>query len=98
VPLWIYFDGNGYARPASVTPEAYLKSVECQIYTAIVHGATGILFWNDWAKTPEVYEQLLPILAKLNQRLDVVKMNNHNLYKDRLRSIELMARIRMNRS
>ncbi len=30
--------------------------------------------------------------------LDVVKMNNHNLYKDRLRSIELMARIRMNRS
>lgn len=75
VPLWIYFDGNGYARPASVTPEAYLKSVECQIYTAIVHGATGILFWNDWAKTPEVYEQLLPILAKLNQRLDVVKMN-----------------------
>jgi hypothetical protein len=28
--------------------------------------------------------------------LDVVKANNHNLYKDRLRTIELMARIAMN--
>jgi len=27
--------------------------------------------------------------------LDVVKMNNHNLYKDRLRTIELIARIRL---
>jgi hypothetical protein len=82
VPLWIYFDGNGYARPASVTPDAYLKSVECQIYTAIVHGATGILFWNDWAKTPEVYEKLLPILEKLNRRLDVVKMDTYQTIVD----------------
>lgn len=29
--------------------------------------------------------------------LDVVKMNSNNLYKDRLRTIELMARKRMNR-
>ena len=29
--------------------------------------------------------------------LDVVKANAHNLYKDRIRTIELMARIRMNR-
>lgn len=28
--------------------------------------------------------------------LDVVKMNNHNLYKDRLRTIELMARLKEN--
>lgn len=28
--------------------------------------------------------------------LDVVKANNHNLYKDRIRTIELLARIRMN--
>jgi len=28
--------------------------------------------------------------------LDVVKMNNHNLYKDRLRTIELLARIALN--
>lgn len=30
--------------------------------------------------------------------LDVVKVNGHNLYKDRLRTIELMARIAVNRS
>ena len=30
--------------------------------------------------------------------LDVVKMNNHNLYKDRLRTIELMARLQANKS
>jgi len=29
--------------------------------------------------------------------IDVVKMNSNNLYKDRLRTIELMARKRMNR-
>jgi hypothetical protein len=29
--------------------------------------------------------------------LDVVKANAHNLYKDRIRTIELMARIRMNK-
>jgi hypothetical protein len=28
--------------------------------------------------------------------LDVVKTNNHNLYKDRLRTIELLARIALN--
>jgi len=30
--------------------------------------------------------------------LDVVKMNNHNLYKDRVRTMELLARIAKNRS
>jgi hypothetical protein len=28
--------------------------------------------------------------------LDIVKMNSYNLYKDRIRTIELEARIRMN--
>ena len=41
-PIWLYFDGNGYAKPGNVSPSAYLKNVKCQIYTAIVHGATGI--------------------------------------------------------
>lgn len=30
--------------------------------------------------------------------LDIVRQNSHNLYKDRLRTLELMARIRMNRA
>lgn len=75
VPVWLYFDGNGYAKPAHVSPEAYIELVKCQIYTSVVHGATGILFWNDWRKTPEVYDALLPMLAELNGHLEVIKLN-----------------------
>ncbi len=77
VPIWLYFDGNGYAKPANVSPESYLRSVKCQIYTSIVHGATGILFWNDWHKTPEVFDRLLPILEELNKNLDVIKLDTY---------------------
>lgn len=73
-PIWIYFDGNGYAKPANITPEEYIRIVKCQIYTSIIHGATGILFWNDWSKTPEVFDALLPMLGELNDNLSVVKM------------------------
>jgi hypothetical protein len=73
VPIWLYFDENGYAKPADVMPEAYIRSVKCQIYTSIIHESTGILFWNDWKKTPEVFDALLPILQELNDNLHVIK-------------------------
>jgi len=75
VPLWLYFDGNGYAKPANVTPEEYLVNVKCQIYTAIIHGATGILFWNDWSKTPEVFDRLIPLMEELKQNLDIIRLD-----------------------
>lgn len=75
VPLWLYFDGNGYAKPGNVAPEQYLVNVKCQIYTAIIHGATGILFWNDWSKTPEVFDELLPVMEELNDNLEIIKLN-----------------------
>ncbi|MBF6627196.1 MAG: hypothetical protein ITG04_01640 [Proteiniphilum sp.] len=75
VPLWLYFDGNGYAKPGNVTPEQYLVNVKCQIYTAIIHGATGILFWNDWSKIPEVFDELLPVMEELNDNLEIIKLN-----------------------
>ena len=72
-PIWLYFDGNGYAKPASMTPKSYINSVKCQIYTSIVHGATGVFFWNDWSKTPEVFsDALLPMLKELNEHLDII--------------------------
>ncbi|WP_418892536.1 hypothetical protein [Limibacterium fermenti] len=73
-PIWIYFDGNGYARPAGVSPEMYVELVKCQIYTAVIHGATGILFWNDWSKKPEVFDTLLPMLKELNKNLSVIEL------------------------
>ncbi len=75
VPIWLYFDGNGYAKPSDMTPADYLKIVKCQIYTAIIHGATGVLFWNDWSKTPEVFDELVPIMEELNNNLPIIKLN-----------------------
>lgn len=75
VPIWLYFDGNGYAKPSNLTPSDYLKIVKCQIYTAIIHGATGVLFWNDWSKTPEVFDELVPIMDELNNNLAIIKLN-----------------------
>ena len=73
-PIWVYFDGNGYAKPANMAPEEYIQIVKCQIYTSVIHGATGILFWNDWSKTPEVFDVLLPMLAELNDNLPVITL------------------------
>jgi len=75
VPVWLYFDGNGYAKPGNVTPEEYLVNVKCQIYTAIIHGATGILFWNDWSKTPEVFDRLIPIMEEFKKQLEIIKLD-----------------------
>lgn len=73
-PIWIYFDGNGYTKPANMAPEEYIQIVKCQIYTSLIHGATGILFWNDWSKTPEVFDVLLPMLGELNDNLPVITL------------------------
>ena len=72
LPIWLYFDGNGYAKPANVSPEDYVNNVKCQIYTSLIHGATGIFFWNDWSKTPEVFDVLLPMLKELNGNLNII--------------------------
>lgn len=79
-PVWLYFDGNGYAKPSNISPQHYVSSVKCQIYTSIIHGATGIFFWNDWSKTPEVFDALLPMLKVLNEDLPVIKLNTSEYF------------------
>lgn len=73
-PIWLYFDGNGYAKPADLSAKAYVNMMKCQIYTSIIHGATGILFWNDWSKKPEVFDALLPMLEDLNKNVSIIKL------------------------
>ena len=73
-PVWLYFDGNGYAKPASMSPQEYVRLVKCQIYTSLVHGATGVMFWNDGSKGPAVFDALQPMLQALQEDLPVVKM------------------------
>lgn len=71
MPVWLYFDGNGYAKPAKVSAAAYVQNVKCQMYTSIIHGATGVLFWNDSHKTPEVFDALDPIIRELDERIKI---------------------------
>ncbi|MFV0606778.1 MAG: hypothetical protein ACK5NK_13155 [Niabella sp.] len=74
-PVWLYFDGNGYAKPGNVSAVDYVNNVKCQIYTSIIHGATGILFWNDWKKSPEVFDTLQTVLKELRKNLDIIYLN-----------------------
>lgn len=71
--VWLFFDGNGYAKPTQVSVEEYLKNIKCQIYTSIIHGATGILFWNDRSKSPVVFNALPSILQELKKNLFIIK-------------------------
>ena len=75
MPVWIYFDGNGYSKPASMSPEEYANEVKCQIYTSIIHGATGVMFWSDLSKEPHAFDALTPMLKELNENVDIFKMN-----------------------
>lgn len=75
MPVWIYFDGNGYSKPASMSAEDYVNEVKCQIYTSIVHGATGVMFWSDTTKEPYVFDALTPMLIELNENVHIFKMN-----------------------
>lgn len=73
IPIWLFFDGNGYAKPSGIPAKSYANEVKCQIYTSIIHGATGVFFWNDMSKTPDVWNYLQPILEEMKDNLDIIK-------------------------
>lgn len=75
MPIWIYFDGNGYSKPASMSAEDYVNELKCQIYTSIIHGATGVMFWSDTTKEPYVFDALTPMLKELNDNVHIFKLN-----------------------
>jgi len=74
-PVWLFYDGNGYAKPSDMSAEKFVKIIKCQMYTSIIHGATGILFWNDRSNTPEVFNALEPIVKELHKNLDIFYLN-----------------------
>ena len=71
IPIWLYFDGNGYAKPSSITAAVYAKQVRCQMYTSIIHGATGVFFWNDMSKTTAVWDAHQPTLDEIKSHYDI---------------------------
>ena len=74
IPIWLFFDGNGYAKPGNITMDDYVNEVRCQMFTSIIHGATGVLFWNDRSKNAEAWDALQPILEEINSNLGIFKL------------------------
>ncbi|MDO5571791.1 MAG: hypothetical protein Q4F97_10070 [Bacteroidales bacterium] len=78
-PVWMFFDGNGYAKPSDVNASDFIKNLKCQMYTSIIHGATGILFWNDRSLSPEVFDNLEPIVAEIQNNIPIFCMNTETV-------------------
>ncbi|MDD4727232.1 MAG: hypothetical protein PHN55_00590 [Dysgonamonadaceae bacterium] len=72
VPIWLFFDGNGYAR-GNVPVDNYIKQIKCQMYTSITHGATGVFFWNN-PSGQEVWDALQPTLEEMKGNLDIIRL------------------------
>jgi len=81
-PVWLYFDGNGYAKPSNLSAKDFAQVLKCQIYTSIIHGATGIMFWNDRSLTPEVFNALEPVLKQLNGNIQFITLNTQEMKAD----------------
>ncbi|MDD2475072.1 MAG: BACON domain-containing protein [Dysgonamonadaceae bacterium] len=73
IPIWLYFDGNGYAKSSSMSTANYIKELECQLYTSIIHGATGIFFWNTNNGTTTVWDALQPSLEVMKTQIPIFK-------------------------
>ena len=86
IPIWLFFDGNGYAKPKEMSAEEYVNEVKCQMFTSIIHGATGVFFWNTRTKEYDVWDALQPILVEIRDNLDLIKLetvekiNDDNLH------------------
>lgn len=72
-PVWIFFDSNGYAKPGNISDQNYVKNLKCQIYTSIVHEASGVLFWSDLNKNPIVFNLLLDVVDELIINEKIIK-------------------------
>ncbi|MFC1650496.1 hypothetical protein ACFL2X_02900 [Candidatus Latescibacterota bacterium] len=63
-PVWMFFDGAADMKPSYMSFGEYGKLVACQVYTAVIHGATGALFFS--CSSPEQY---MPLITELALRL-----------------------------
>jgi len=79
-PVWLFFDGNGWSRPEDESVETFVQNLKCQMYTSIIHGATGIMFWNDRDKSPAVFNELNKVVRELTDHLNVVHLKTIRSY------------------
>jgi hypothetical protein len=44
-PVWHFYDASAVSKPRDMSYGDYFALVRCQMYTSIIHGATGVLFY-----------------------------------------------------
>lgn len=73
VPVWLFFDGNAYAKLPEMSVKDFIQDLKCQMYTSIIHGATGVLFWNDrTVLPPDVFNALEPVMEEMTHNLSII--------------------------
>lgn len=74
VPVWLWFDASYYAKPSSISSnDEYIQNVRCQIYTSIIHGATGVMFWTYSNTNIEKFNSFTPIVDELRSNIPIIK-------------------------
>lgn len=78
-PVWLFFDSNCYAKPKKMKLDDYLRNIKLQIYLSIIHGATGVLFWNDLRnENTDNFNVFLTIISQLKKNEYIIKLKTVN--------------------
>ncbi len=75
-PVWLFFDAQAYvAQDRKLKNEEYFKNVKCQVYSSIVNGASGVLFWTNSQQSPdkEYWEMIKGLATELRDNSDIFK-------------------------
>lgn len=76
-PVWLYFDGAADQKPRDMSFEDYASLIRCQVYTSLIHGASGL---NIYAvtRTKEAETEYWPYMKELAEELsansDIIRM------------------------
>lgn len=64
-PVWNFYNGNGYGVRHI---RDYVANIKNQIYIALIHGSSGVLFWggHDEITKTEYWETLKDLVKELN--------------------------------
>ncbi len=84
-PVWLFFDAATDQKPSSMSYADYFKNIECQVYTSIVHGATGVFFYaitDSKPVTTEYWPRIKNLAKDLQNRRYIFEMPTVDEYWD----------------
>jgi len=63
-PVWLFFDAAAHQKPPGMSYVEYARLIKCQVYTSIVHGATGVYFFA-FTESDDVISEYWPLIKAL---------------------------------